>query len=131
MSFRLAPNPTYSWPFVLIIPNEGKKEKHAFDLIFNRLTQERIDELTELARVTENIVRGRTVVGDDQEEPERFLAREVAKEVVAGWSNVLDENDKPLSFTDSTFDRLLKIPTAADQIVRAFFKSIDVSKRGN
>jgi hypothetical protein len=131
MAFVLKQKPTYTWPLVLIIPNAGKKERHAFDAIYNRLPQSRIDELIELARVTEQINRGRVAVTDEQEEPEKFITRDVAREVMAGWNDVVDDKGEPVPFTTSALDQLLEIPTVADQIVRGFFASIDAAKRKN
>lgn len=123
MSFVLQQKPTYVWPIVLLIPNDGKQEKFAIDLIYNRLDQDRINEIVKLARIS-------TRSTYDEDAPE-LVDKEVAKEILAGWNGVLDDNGDPEPFTDSKVETFLKIPTVASQVVRKWFESIDISKRKN
>lgn len=122
MSFVLQQKPTYTWPVVLLIPTDGgQKEKHTFDAVFNRLDQDRINEIVKLARIS-------TRSTYDEEAPE-LVDKEVAKEILADWKGIVDDKGEPVPFSSSTVDRLLRLPTVASQIVRTWFESIDVSKK--
>jgi hypothetical protein len=123
MAFVLKQSATYTWPITLIIPMDGgRRDKHTFDGEFRRLPQSRINEVIRLARAAE---RGR--LNDDEE----FLDQDAAKEILAGWSGVVDDDAKEIPYSESALAQLLDIPTVAGQIVRAWFDSLDVAKRKN
>ena len=123
MSFVLKQSATYTWPIPLIIPaNGGRREKHTFDGEFRRLPQSRINEIVRMAKAMD---RNRNNDGEELED------QDAAKEVLAGWSGVVDDDSKEIPFSDSALTQLLEIPTVAGQIVRAWFESIDTAKRKN
>ena len=121
MAFVLKQSNTYTWPVALVLPVDGgRRDKHTFDGEFKRLPQTRINQIVRLARASE---RGR--LNDDEE----LLDQDAAKELLAGWSGVVDDDGKEIPFSDSALAQLLEIPTVAGQIVRAWFESIDTAKR--
>jgi hypothetical protein len=123
MAFVLKQSATYTWPITLIIPMDGgRRDKHTFDGEFRRLPQSRINEIIKLARAAE---RGR--LNDDEE----LLDQDAAKEILAGWSGVVDDDAKEIPYSENALAQLLDIPTVAGQIVRAWFDSLDVAKRKN
>lgn len=123
MSFVLKQSDTYTWPVTLVLPvSGGRREKHTFDGEFKRLPQSRINEIVRLARAME---RGRL------DEDEALEDQDAAREVIVGWSGVVDDDAKEIPFSDSTLSQLLEIPTVAGQIVRAWFESLEVAKRKN
>lgn len=123
MAFVLKQSNTYTWPVALVLPVDGgRRDKHTFDGEFKRLPQTRINQIVRLARASE---RGR--LNDDEE----LLDQDAAKELLAGWSGVIDDDGKEIPFSDSALAQLLEIPTVAGQIVRAWFESIDTAKRKN
>lgn len=123
MAFVLKQSNTYTWPVALVLPVDGgRRDKHTFDGEFRRLPQTRINQIVRLARASE---RGR--LNDDEE----LLDQDAAKELLAGWSGVVDDDGKEIPFSDSALAQLLEIPTVAGQIVRAWFESIDTAKRKN
>lgn len=123
MAFVLKQSNTYTWPIALVLPVDGgRRDKHTFDGEFKRLPQTRINQIVRLARASE---RGR--LNDDEE----LLDQDAAKELLAGWSGVIDDDGKEIPFSDSALAQLLEIPTVAGQIVRAWFESIDTAKRKN
>jgi hypothetical protein len=123
MAFVLKQSNTYTWPVALVLPVDGgRRDKHTFDGEFKRLPQTRINQIVRLARASE---RGR--LNDDEE----LLDQDAAKELLAGWSGVVDDDGKEIPFSDSALAQLLEIPTVAGQIVRAWFESIDTAKRKN
>lgn len=123
LSFVLKQSDSYSWPITLVLPVDGgRREKHTFDGEFRRLPQSRINEIIRLARAME---RGRV------EEGEELQDQDAAREVLAGWSGVVDDDGKEIKFGDAALTQLLEIPTVAAQIVRAWFDSLEVAKRKN
>jgi len=123
MSFVLKQSASYTWPITLILPVDGgRREKHTFDGEFKRPPQTRINEIVRLAREME---RGRLNEDDALED------QDAAREVLAGWSGVVDDDGKEVPFSDGTLTQLLEIPTVAGQIVRAWFESLEVAKRKN
>ena len=122
MSFVLKQTASYTWPVPLLIPVDGgRREKHSFDAEFKRLPQSRINEIIKLARALE-VGRGDDETLDD---------KTAAKEILIGWSGITDDNAKDVPFSESALDQLLEIPTVAGQIIKAWFNSMDVAKRGN
>lgn len=123
MSFVLKQSDSYSWPITLVLPVDGgRREKHTFDGEFKRLPQTRINEIIRLARAME---RGRI------EEGEELQDQDAAREVLVGWSGVVDDDGKEIKFSEASLSQLLEIPTVAAQVVRAWFDSIEVAKRKN
>lgn len=123
MSFVLKQSSTYTWPVTLVLPVDGgRREKHTFDAEFRRLPQSRINEIIKVARAME---RGKAA--DD----ELLEDQDAAKEILAGWSGVVDDNNKDVPFSDAAVGQLLEIPTVAGQIVRSWFESLEVAKRKN
>ena len=123
MAFVLKQSNTYTWPVALVLPVDGgRRDKHTFEGEFRRLPQTRINQIVRLARASE---RGR--LNDDEE----LLDQDAARELIAGWSGVVDDDNKEIPFSDSALTQLLEIPTVAGQIVRAWFESIDTAKRKN
>jgi hypothetical protein len=123
MSFVLKQSTTYTWPVTLILPVDGgRREKHTFEGEFKRLPQTRINEIVRQARAME---RGRFDEDDVLED------QDAAKEILVGWSGVVDDDGAEIPFSDTLLDQLLEIPTVAGQIVRAWFESLEVAKRKN
>jgi hypothetical protein len=123
MAFVLKQSATYKWPVTLIIPADGgRREKHTFDGEFRRIPQARINEIRRLGRLQE---LGRL---DPEEE---IQDQDGAKEIIAGWSGVVDDEGKEIPFSEAALNQLLEIPTVAGQIIRAWGESIEVAKRKN
>ena len=123
MAFVLKQTASYTWPVPLLIPVDGgRREKHSFDAEFKRLPQSRINEIAKLARATE---LGRA------SEDELLDDKTAAKEILIGWSGITDDAGKDVPFSESALDQLLEIPTIAGQIIRAWFNSMEVAKKGN
>jgi hypothetical protein len=55
----------------------------------------------------------------------------VADEVLAGWSNVQDEDGEDVPFTAASKAELLNIPAVASAIVVAYFESVTGNKAKN
>lgn len=123
MAFVLKQSTTYTWPIQIVLPTDGgRKEKFTFDGEFRRLSQTRINELRRVARAME---LGR--VSDEEE----LVDQDGAREVLAGWSGVVDDDGKEIPFTEAALTQLLEIPNVAGQILKAWFESIEVAKKKN
>lgn len=123
MAFVLKQSATYTWPITLVLPIDGgRREKHTFDGEFKRLPQTRINEIIRQARLQE---RGK--LADDEE----LQDQDAAKEILAGWTNVVDDKGEEVPFSEAALNQLLEIPTVAGQIVRTWFESLEVAKRKN
>jgi len=119
MTFVLKQPTSYTWPIKLVIPTDGgRKETHTFNGEFRRLGQSRINEIMKIARAIE---RGRA---DDDEFEDQGLAREL----LIGWSGVVDDDGKEIPFSDSAMNQLIEIDTVAGQIIKHFFESIKSEK---
>jgi hypothetical protein len=123
MSFVLKQSATYKWPVTIVLPVDGgRREKFTFDAEFRRLPQTRINEIIRTARLAE---RGKLDPEDEIQD------QDGAKEILAGWDGVVDENGKAVPFSEGSLAQLLEIPTVAGQIIRCWFESIEVAKRKN
>ena len=123
MAFVLKQSATYTWPVTLILPvNGGRRVKHTFDAEFRRLPQTRINELRRM---------GQAMAKGPVPEDEELIDQDAAREVLAGWSGVVDDEGKEIPFSESKLNELLEIPTIANQIFKAWFDSIEVAKRKN
>lgn len=122
MTFKVSSvTPTYRWPVKVVIADDGgHRSIHTFDAEFRRLSQSRIDEIRALVR---DIERGR--VDDD------YSDQDAAREILAGWDGITDDNDKAIPFSEAALARVLEIPTVAGQIVKAWFESLAEAKRKN
>lgn len=121
MAFVLKQKPTYLWPVPLEIPVDGgRKEKATFDGEFRRLPQSRINEIIKLAKAME--------FGRNSED-EELDDKTAAKEILAGWSGVVDDDGNEIPYSDSSLNQLLEIPTVGAQIIRAWFESMEVAKK--
>jgi hypothetical protein len=58
-------------------------------------------------------------------------AQTLAKEMLIGWSGIVDDAGKEVPFSESALGQLLEIPSVATQIVRAFYESYEDAKRKN
>jgi hypothetical protein len=123
MAFVLKQSATYTWPITLVLPVDGgRREKHTFDGEFRRLPQTRINEIVKLAQLQE---RGKLA------EDEELRDQDAAKEILAGWSNVVDDKGEEIPYSEAALTQRMESPTVAGQIVRTWFESLEVAKRKN
>ena len=112
--FVISQSSSYKWPVSVEFPVDGgKTEKQTFDGEFKRLSQSRIDEV-------------RKAVTDDL-----ITEREFAKEVLVGWSGIVDSESGEVPFSERARDDLLNVPMVSNAIVMAFMNSLSGVKRKN
>jgi hypothetical protein len=120
MAFVLKQSTSYTWPIKLVIPvNGGKKETYTFDAEFKRLPQSRIDEVLRLARDVER--------GDA--EADEVEDQALARELLIGWSGVVDDDGQEVPFSESSMKQLMEIYTVPGQILKHFFESTKSEKK--
>lgn len=121
MAFLIQQNPTYRWPLTLSLPvDDGKREKSTFTAIFRRLRQSRIEEISKQARSAQY---------GKEDEAELPSDRDVVREIMAGWDDVIDDEREPVPFTDSALSQMLEIPTVSGQIIAQWFESLEPAKK--
>lgn len=113
MAFVLKQSDAYTWPVSFEIPVNGQHEKQTFEAKFKRMSQKWIRE------IAKKIDGG------------KITDTEVAKEIVVGWSDVKDGDDKEIPFSSKALEALLDVPTVAGAIVLAYFSSITGAKEKN
>ena len=123
MAFKLTQTATYTWPMKIVLPTDGgRRETHSFDAVLRRLPQSRINEIIKLAKAMD---RNRS---DNDEE---LSDQDAAREIIADWSGVVDDDGESIPFSEASLTALLEIPTVAGQIIKGWFESLDGSKRKN
>lgn len=112
--FKLAQSSSYKWAVKIELPVDGGKfEKATFDAEFKRLSQTRINEL----RL--------------QMEVPGYTEQDLAKEVLVGWSGVVDADGNEIPYSEGNRDQLLDVPMVAVAIGISFFESLAGAKRKN
>lgn len=108
MAFIIDLTPTYAIRVDVEIPNQkGKLDKSSFMAEFKRLELEELDEL--------------------RKKPQR----EVIKEVLVGWSELLDKDRQPVPYNEATQAALLAIPQATMAMIEKFWESVYKAKEKN
>jgi len=129
MAFILDSASTYSWPVEFDVPaNAGRRVRQSFDAEFRRIDQDEVEQIVAGVR------RREALQEDGQELPDElecFDPVSVAGDLLVGWSGIKDANGDEVPFTDATVTRVLKTPTVAAMVVRAWAESIAGSKRKN
>lgn len=108
MAFKIAKSPTYKSKVTVHTPNDkGGFTKEEFTAVFKRVD---LDELDGLRQVP---------------------GREVLTQVLVGWDDFLDEENKPVPFDEDTQAALLNQPQAFQALVESFWGSIIKAKEKN
>lgn len=112
--FNLALSETYSWPVDLRVAMDGGKwESRKFDLRFRRLSQSRLDQVFEEA------------------DAQALRVDALLREIIVGWSGIVDEAGDALPFSQAALDALLDLPGARRAIADAWRASLREGARGN
>ncbi|NQV83921.1 MAG: hypothetical protein HQ494_08890 [Rhodospirillales bacterium] len=112
--FKIADDYVYTWPVTIRKPVDGGKfQEETFTAKFKFLDQDKIDELT--GKDSDVLIESLSAVNNDI----KFL-----KECFVGWGDdVHGDDDKPLSYSEATRDRLIKIRYVRLPLLRAYFDS--------
>jgi hypothetical protein len=129
MAFILEHSDRYSWPVTVKIAQDGGRfRSFTFDVEFKRVSQERREELGRQLLAQKGRIEAGNIEG------EILTPRQMADELVVGWSGILDregEGAEPVPFSEATKAQLLNIGDVADAILVAWNASIPGAKAGN
>lgn len=129
MAFYLEQPDSYLWPVTVKVPQSGGRFRtFTFEIEFRRVTQERRETLGRQLLAQ----KGRIEAGDV--EGEILTPRQIADELVVGWSGILDSEGpdaKAVPFSEATKAQLLNIGDVADAILAAWNESIPGAKAKN
>jgi hypothetical protein len=129
MAFVLDTASSYSWPVEFDIPGDGgRRVRQSFDAEFDRVDQAECEEIIAGVRQREALQEAGQEVPD---ELERFDPVAIARRLMVGWGGIKDANGEEVPFTDATVMRVLRTPTVAVMIVRAWVDSLAGKKSKN
>lgn len=112
--FVLSQSNSYKWPVSVEFPVDGGKfEKQTFDAEFKRMSQ------TQIEGIRKQIEEGTTT------------DRDLAREVLVGWSGITDGNGDEVPFSEAARGQLLDVPLVSAAIVMAFITSLSGRKQKN
>lgn len=108
MAFKIALSPSYRAKVTVEVPTEsGRNDKSEFTVEFKRVSMERVDELRKLQQI------------------------DVLRDVVIGFSGLIDADNTEVPFNNATLEALLAIPHALFAMADAFWTSIYKAKEKN
>lgn len=108
MAFKISRKPTYKTEISVSMPTEkGKRETEKFWAEFKHVGVERLDELRAIPH------------------------REVLKEVLVGWSGMVDDDNEDVPFNETNMQIVFDIPQALEALIAGFWNSIFGAKKGN
>jgi hypothetical protein len=136
MTFKLSSELTFPWPVKVMEPDPTKPGTHVlreFEVTFAILSPEKTKASAEARRAILKKAERTTKGENGQEEPigldeMKLIQAELAahdeaalKDIIRGWSKIVDDSDNPISFTDVTFRQLY----AYDRIRAAMLTAYD------
>ena len=108
MAFKIALSPSYKVKVSVETPNDNNGfDKSTFTAEFKRVSTEQLDEI------------------------QKKTKKEVVNDVLIGFSDLLDEDNKPVEYDDDSRAALLAIPQAVSALADAFLSSIFKVKEKN
>lgn len=112
--FVISQTNSYKWPVTVEFPSDGgKTDKQTFEAEFKRLSQSRIEEI-------------RKLIDSDE-----ITDRDFAREVLVGWSGIVDGTGDQVPFSPSACDQLLDVALVSSAIALAFMQSLSGVRRKN
>lgn len=125
MAFILEQSPTFTYPITIReLTDGGRIRTHQFEAIYNRLPASRMEEV-QLA-----YQRLKVAAAKDQEVDE-IPTREIAAEILAGWTGITTADGEPVEFNAVTKAQLLEVATVADVLVSEFFEAHQKARAKN
>lgn len=125
MAFILEQSPTFTYPITIReLTDGGRIRTHQFEAIYNRLPASRMEEV-QLA-----YQRLKVAAAKDQEVDE-IPTREIAAEILAGWTGITTPDGEPVEFNAVTKAKLLEVATVADVLVSEFFDAHQKARAKN
>lgn len=108
MAFKIAQKPTFIARIKVETPNQkGGFDRSEFQAEFKRVGMEEIDDLRKLPQA------------------------EVQEKVLVGWTELIDEDNKPVDFNEDNLRVLINIPQALAALGEGFWGSLFKAKEKN
>lgn len=123
--FTLDLSDSYRWPVSIDVPDNGRHKAMTFDGEFQRLPQDRINELHALMHQRMVAMQAGEISADLIDD------RAIADEVLIGWSSIVDRDGEEVPYSDTLKLKLLQVPAAAAAIVNAWGESLRRAKTKN
>jgi hypothetical protein len=133
MAFVLKQSSSYSWPVTVKVPAEtgaGRLRSYTFEVEFQRISEQRREELIRQVAIQQ----GKLEAGLLTEDLELLTPRQMAAELVVGWSGILESEEPGAAeapYSEATKSELLNIPDVAQAIIAAWEESIPGARRKN
>lgn len=129
MTFALEQSATYSWPVNFEYATDGGKFRRvSFEIIFNRLDQDRIEQIL----VSQQDMQRAVESGAPDLLDKLAQGRAHAVEVMSGWSGIkATEGGDDLEFSKANVAKFVKVPGMANAVLTAFGESLKLAKQGN
>ncbi len=105
MAFVLKQSDSYSWPVKVDLPEDGKFKRHTFEAQFKNIPTSRFQELLDLSQA-----------GDINDV-------DIVREVMTGWSGILDDDGNEMPFVKAKFEELLEVFGIPQAIAQSFVES--------
>lgn len=124
MSFVLDLSDGYTWPVEFSLAVDGGHETQTFEARFARVSQERTEQLLRAGReYAMSLQDGQPAAG--------MSDRDIAEELLIGWSDVKDGKGGEVPFSKAAKAKLLSVPGVAAAVMTAWCKSLRAAKEGN
>lgn len=108
MAFKLTQKPTFTVVVKVDTPNDkGGFDRSDFKAKFKRVTMDEMEELRPKSQ------------------------REVMREVLAGWEDLVDEGNQAVDFNPEHVDVLLNIPPALTALAESFWGNVVKAREKN
>jgi hypothetical protein len=126
MGFILEQSPTFTWPITVRERQDGGRYRtHAFEAVFKRLPQSRMDEITlDYQRIKSRAAKDEVI--------DSLPTRAIAAEILVGWSGIFEpDNTTQIPYSEAAKAQLLEIETVADVLVTTYIESAEKAKAKN
>ena len=121
--FTLDLSGTYCWPVAVEVPEDGRHRKMSFNGEFQRLHQDRVNEL--YSAMQERLV----AMQAGESSPDLIDDRAIADEVLCGWSGILDADGEEIAYSAAIKAKLLNVQSVAAAVVTAWGESLRGAKK--
>lgn len=136
--FKLSSELTFPWPVKVIEPDPkkaGKLIEHEFIAIFAILDPERIEASLAARRAVLAKMHPEATLEELKELDEELKLhdRTALFDILRDWSDLLDDDGKPIRFTQAMFNEVIKHKRVRNGLIRAYEEAIseDKARLGN
>ncbi|CAD7055461.1 hypothetical protein RHAB21_00722 [Pseudorhizobium halotolerans] len=129
MGFKLKKELIFPWPVKVIEPdpdNAGKHLEREFTALFAIIDPKDAKAAEEkrrkiVAQITPELSLDELKVIQAEVDAHDLAA---IKQVMKGWQDIVDDDDRPIDFTDKSFREVLEYPRVKSALIRAYREAI-------